>query len=170
MENINFKIIACNPKNNLLFDKEDSKLSEAIYTIFPMENEDAILIWGDEKILLSYRYDISEMIDDIMQMFFALQKSDSGEWFVDWTSNTFASNWKFRWLKNCLEIEVDWREEFNATNYLKKNNVLKIDKDIFLNEWRKITKVIQVNLKECGYSCECLKDMMLLNEINNSLM
>ena len=100
---------------------------------------------GDEKILLSYRYDISEMIDDIMQLFFALQKSDSGEWFVDWTPNTFASNWKFKWLKNCLEIEVNWREEFNATNYLKKNNVLKIDKDIFLNGWRKITKVIQVN-------------------------
>lgn len=166
-KNLNFKIETGNPRNNSIFDNEDSKLSEAIYTIFPLETEDAVLYWGDEKILLSYRYDISTIIDDIIQMIFTLMSNGSGRAFIDWSSNTFAVNWKIEWDEELLEIEAQWREEFNATNYLKNNNVLKIEKQQFLKEWRKIIEILLVNLIECGYTCENLTDMKLLVEVNS---
>jgi len=50
----NFKIEPGNPKNTAVFDKEDTRLVEAIYTIFPLEAEDAVLFWKSEKIPLSY--------------------------------------------------------------------------------------------------------------------
>lgn len=166
---LDFKIEVNNPKNNSVFDSEDTILSEAIYTIFPLETEDAILSWGDENIALSYRYDISTIIDDIIQMVFTLQHNSDGKWFVAWSSNTFAANWNFKWFENSLEIEAQWREEFNATNYLKSHNVLKIEKEKFLSEWAKITNVVFVNLLQCGYTRENLTDMGFLIEANSIL-
>ena len=164
---LDFKINACNPKHNSVFDKEDRRLSEAIYTIFPMDTEDAIVSWGDEDISLSYRYDIGTMIDDILEMLSAVQSNDTGTWSVAWPSNTFAGNWDFTWFENSLEIKAEWREEFEASDYLKRHDVLKIKKDKFLDEWRKITTTLLLNLKECGYTCDNLTDMQLLIEANN---
>lgn len=158
----NFKINACNPKNNSVFDKEDTKLSEAIYTIFPMETEDAILSWGDENITLSYRYDIGTIIDDIIQMIFTLQNNNTGKWSVAWSSNTFAGSWDFKWFEDSLKIEAKWREEFGASDYLKTHTVLKTVKETFLSEWGKITDKLLVSLTECGYTCENLTDMEFL--------
>jgi len=160
--NFDFKINACSPKNNSVFDSEDTKLSEAIYTIFPLETEDAVMSWGDENISLSYRYDISTMIDDIIQMLFALHNSNVGKWSVDWPSNTFASNWDFNWFENSLEIKAEWREEFNASDYLSSHNLLKLKREAFLNEWKKIIDILLVNLEECGYTCENITDMEML--------
>ena len=159
---LNFKINTCIPKNNLAFDNEDIKVSEAIYTIFPLETEDAVLFWGKEQILLSYRYDISTMIDDIIQMIFNLKNQNVREWSVDWPSNTFACNWKIKWINDSLEIVSNWREEFNATEYLRKNNVIKIGKTEFLNEWKNIIDILIHHLTECGYNNQNLLDMGLL--------
>ncbi|MFI3230939.1 MAG: hypothetical protein R3Y29_05265 [bacterium] len=129
-----FNINARVPNNNSVFDKDDTKLSEAIYTIFPLKTENAILFWGEEQIELSYKYDFSIMIEDILEMIFNLQTQTVGEWSVDWSSNTLTTNWNLIWSEKNLEITAVWREEFNTTSYLKGNNIIKIDKYIFLNE------------------------------------
>lgn len=61
-----FYIQACNPINNRTVDENDSKLMEAIETIFPMRTEAAIMVWNYVSIPLSYKYDISYMINDII--------------------------------------------------------------------------------------------------------
>lgn len=162
-----FKINTCSPKNNSCFDSEDTKLSEAIYTIFPLDTEDAILSWGDEDISLSYRYDISAIIEDIIQMVFTLKNNNEGKWYVDWSSNTFAVNWTLEWRDNSLEIDAIWREEFNATDYLKSHSTLRLEKEEFLGEWKKITDILLYNIKDCGYTHRDLTDMGLLIEANN---
>jgi len=156
---LDFKINTDTPKNNAVFDKTDSKLSEAIYTIFPMETEDAKLYWGTEEISLSYRYDISTMIDDIIHMIIALQSENNGEFSVDWPSNTFAVNWNMVWVGDSLKITSHWREEFNATEYLKKNNIIKINRYIFLKEWKNILEILIQNLEYSGYNKQNLIDM-----------
>ena len=163
-----FHINACNPKNNSCFDNKDVKLSEAIYTIFPMETEDAILFWGDEKIPLSYRYDISTIIDEIIEMIFAVKNKSSEKWDVVWSSNTFAGRWYFKLLGDSLEIDAQWREEFEASDYLENHSVLRIEREKFLKEWEKIIDILLVNLGECGYTCENLSDMRLLTEVNSA--
>ena len=163
---LDFKIEAGNPKNNSDFDKGDTKLSEAVYTIFPMETEDAVLSWGEANIPLSYRYDISTIIDDIIQMVFILRNNESGKWSVDWSSDTFAANWEFEWSEESLEIVAQWREEFNASDYLKEHNALRTEKERFLYEWGKITDMLLRNLTECGYNSDNLVDMGMLIEAN----
>lgn len=167
--NMGFKIEASNPKNNAIIDNDDTKLSEAIYTLFPLEAEDAMLSWGDVRIPLSYRYDISTMVDDLIQMIFVLKSKDDGEWFVDWSSNTFAVNWTLKWSEDDLEILAQWRDEFHAGDYLKENNVLNIEKKKFFLEWKKIIDVLLSNLIECGYNCDNLIDMGNLVEVSKML-
>ena len=166
---MDFYIELGKPENNLSSDNEDSKLSEAIYTIFPLDAEDAVLHWGDETILLSYRYDIATIIDDIIQMIFTLKNNTAGKWHVDWPSNTFAGAWDFSWSGMFLEIKTKWREEFGASDYLTKNNVIKIEKDKFLDEWKKIINIVLINLSECGYSDKNLTDMGILIKLKRIL-
>ncbi len=163
-----FKIEPGNPKNTAVFDKEDTGLAEAIYTIFPPEAEDAVLFWGSEKIPLSYRYDISEMADDMIEMIHVLQRN-SGEWSVDWPSNTFAANWVLKWSEDSVKIEAQWREEFSAAEYLRCNKVLEVGKKNFLEEWEKVINVLSANLTACGYSPENLSDMDLLIQAKDIL-
>lgn len=166
---LNFNIDACKPDNNSVFDKDDTKIAEAIYTIFPLKTENAILFWGEEQIELSYRYDFSIMIEDILEMILNLQSKTVGEWSVDWSSDTFATNWNLIWSERKLEITAVWREEFNAKNYLKDNNIIKIDKYIFLNEWKGVLNALIFNLLECGYDDKSLIDMKFLIDIYNTI-
>ena len=166
---MDFKIEPNSPENNAVFDENDTKLSEAIYTVFPLETEDAILLWGSESISLSYRYDISVMIDDIIEMLFILLDKNMGEWFVDWSSNTFAVNWGLKWFNDSLIITAQWREEFDATDYLKNHSVLRLEKERFLSEWGRIVKVLLANLEECGYNVKNLEEIEKLFEVNNRL-
>jgi hypothetical protein len=161
-----FRIIANKPKNNAAHDSGDTKLADAIYTIYPLETEDAVLFWGDERIALSYRYDIGTIIDDLLEMVFALCGNSTGEWSVAWPSNSFASNWHFRWSENVLRITAEWREEFEASDYLINNNLLVIEKGLFLGEWKSITDRLLIDLFDCGYTCDSILDMKLLIEAN----
>ena len=155
---MNFEIQTCNPQNKACYNN-DTKISEAIYTIFPLETEDAILFWGDTDISLSYRYDISIMIDDIIPMMFALQSEYNGKWFVCWPSDTFAADWIFEWHGDALIITTSWYGELTVESYLNGHNVLHIDKQKFLGEWKKIIDILIKNLLECGYSADNLVDM-----------
>lgn len=166
---LDFKIKTYTPKNNAMFDKTDSKLSEAIYTIFPLETEEAKLHWGTEEISLSYRYDISIMIDDIIQMIIALQSENNGELSIDWPSNTFAANWNMVWVGDSIKITSHWREGFNATEYLKKNNIIEINRYIFLKEWKNILKILIQNLEYSGYNKQNLIDMVDLLKVYSLL-
>jgi hypothetical protein len=158
-KNICFKIQPSNPQNNSTFDKEDGKLSEAIYTIFPLETEDAVLSWGEADISLSYRYDIATMIDDLIEMLFTLHDQKAGEWRVAWPSNSFAATWTFEWSGDDLKIKATWREEFQADDYLKAHDTITVGKSFFLEEWRAVIVVLIDNLTECGYSINNLSDM-----------
>jgi len=159
-----FKIDAGNPANCSGYDSEDTILSEAIYTVFPLFTEDALLHWGDERIKLSYRYDISTIIDDMLLMVFNLYKYRYGEWAVDWQSNTFAATWRFKWDEEKMEVEAAWREEFQASEYLLTHPKLITERDLFLIEWEKITNMLLINLASCGYNRENLTDLGLLIE------
>ena len=154
-----FRINARHPQNNGMHDSKDTKISEAIYTIFPMENKDVIMSWGDEDIRLSYRYDIATIIDEIIEMVFTIQNKSADKWKVVWASNTFAGEWCFKRLGDSLEIDAKWREEFVASDYLKSHNIFKVNKNKFLRQWKFIIDILIDNLKECGYSCDNLIDM-----------
>jgi hypothetical protein len=58
-------------------DESDSTLSDAAQTVFPLE-ERAFLNWNELTLPLSYKYDISLMLEDIVEMVLAVGKTGSG--------------------------------------------------------------------------------------------
>lgn len=71
---MNFYILAGNPRVQSIENSDDKSLSEAIETVFPLNTEYAILSWNYISIPLSYKYDISYMIDDIPNFIMCLAK------------------------------------------------------------------------------------------------
>jgi hypothetical protein len=68
-----------------------------------------------------------------------------------------------------LRVTAEWREEFEAADYLVNNNTLVIEKNAFLGEWSGIIDTLLADLQACGYTCDNLVDMSLLIEANNIL-
>ena len=160
---MNFRIQASYPINNGEFCQEDRKLSEAIETIFPMLTEDAILIWNTIYIPLNYKYDISYMIDDILNLLKKIRENLDGEIKIDWPSNSFACEWILKWNSDLLTIDSKWRSVTGHTedslNNLSELNVNLVE---FVNEWKSVLEVLINNLETCGYGKENLIDMDLL--------
>ena len=72
-DGLNFYIQASNPRFQDSINIYDESLSDAIESVFPLNTENAILVWNYISIPLSYKYDISYMIEDILQLLDELQ-------------------------------------------------------------------------------------------------
>ena len=167
---MHFSIQTSQPKNNAKFCSEDKKLSEAIETIFPMMTEDGLIIWNTIRIPLSYKYDISYMIEDILCMLRAIRENhDGGKLKIDWPSDTFACRWKLTWDRKNLAIDSDWRSvSGNIEQLLNKNNKIIIDSMDFVREWKMLLRVLITNLRQCGYNeCSLIDMSELINEFRH---
>ncbi|WP_241433176.1 hypothetical protein [Listeria cornellensis] len=105
---MDFFIQANTPRKTGAFEDDDYDLSTAIETIFPMLTEDAILIWNHIYVPLSYKYDISCMMDDIIKMINSIRSSSSGELQIRWPSNTFACTWDIVWENDVITVVAFW--------------------------------------------------------------
>ncbi len=146
------------------YNSEDKSLSDAIESSFPLQTENAILSWHHICIPLSYKYDVSYMMEDILGILEAL-KRESGEMVIHWLPDTFRSDWKISWKMKQIKIASYWEcvvgdseEELNANAEL----VLLISD--FVCEWKKILYIIICGLNECGYSENNIKDIKRLKK------
>lgn len=156
-----FRIQASNPRNNATHIESDCKLSEAIETIFPMMTEDAFIIWKAIHIPLSYKYDISYMIDDVLSMLKMIRNNPEGaRMSIHWPSNTFSCIWDISWDDSMLQISSKWNSVVGGvTPLLNSESELKAKKKGFVAEWKSILRVLIENLESCGYSNGNLADM-----------
>ncbi|RKZ45145.1 MAG: hypothetical protein DRR16_29395 [Candidatus Parabeggiatoa sp. nov. 3] len=126
------------------------------------------MVWNGVYIPLGYKYDLSVMMEDILVMLEKLGKSSSGMHKVHWPSNTFSSIWNLQWEENHLEIDTKW---FSLVGYtealLLQRSVLKIDKNSFTQEWKRLLGNILLALEECGYRSVMLPGMKRLERQHN---
>ncbi len=160
---------ASNPDFEKLCDDSDSTLSDAMETVFLMNTEDAYMIWRHISIPLSYKYDLSYMIDDILNLIEQLQKEMCGTKYISWLPDTFRSDWKVEWKNGKLIIYAEW---YNITGglekILNKDNCLQMNIDDFLKEWKKILETIYYSLKQCNYTENQIYNMKrLFFQLNN---
>jgi len=73
-----FYIQASNPKSQDKVETGDGSLADAIENTFLLNTENAILMWNYICIPLSYKYDISYMIEDIVSLLSEMQNKESG--------------------------------------------------------------------------------------------
>lgn len=161
-----FSIQASSPRFMAQFDAEDTSLSDAIQTISVLETERAVLVWNWIYVPLTYKYDLSLMVDDVLGMIEAMISEPCGNRRIQWPSNTFAATWDIEWDSETVSVQAEWTCVLGDTEAMlaaKPNIVIK--RTDFLEEWRRPLMVIAAGLNEAGYDAANLPGMERLQDV-----
>ncbi|XYH95615.1 hypothetical protein ACMHYB_48745 [Sorangium sp. So ce1128] len=120
---------------------------------------------------LSYKYDVGTILQDVLRMVGELLAADSGEWQVDWPSNTFCARWHFRWAGERLVVtSSEWRSVVGDTEeLLRGRSVLEIGKSEFVFEWKALLERARDALVGAGYTFDTLPELERLVEVVRSI-
>jgi hypothetical protein len=161
------KIQISNPRLLGIKDDNDSNIEDAIETIFPSNTEYAFLIWNNIFIPLSYKYDISKMIND----FIFLEKfidSNEEEINIYWASNTFSSIWKLQKKQNMIKIQSKWNCVLGSLiDLLNTKSEIVVDSKQLNMELYKMLKFIKLSLDKCNYNNKLIDYFELENLVGN---
>ncbi len=161
---MNFYIQTSNPNVLSLTNAHDNSLSEAIESVFPMCTEELILFWNHVGIPLSYKYDISYMIDDILMILQHIQTKKSGELIIHWLPDTFRTDWKIEWQGEIISIYANWENlKGDLQEILINSPQIEVQKNDFMHEWKMLLKLLISALKQNGYD-------LLISEQYNMLV
>src|SRR5882762_688622 len=132
-----FAIQASNPRTRATFDATAENLSDAIESVFLRETEYALLIWNWICIPLSYKYDLSLMVDDIVDLVEDMVRETMGHRMIHWPSNTFASTWNVKWQDGKVMINATWECVLGKTEgLLAERSMIAAELAQFVGEWR----------------------------------
>ena len=163
-----FKIQAGNPMFSTVKDCDAETIGCAIEASFPLNTEFAVMLWNYVPVLLSYKYDFSIIIDDILLMLEAIRSEESGELSIHWPSNTFACIWQLNWADGHIAISSEWRDVIGDTeSLLNQRDNVNISIESFLAEWKKVLDNIIKALRACGYGRDLRGFDMLEEEFEN---
>ncbi|SCY93641.1 hypothetical protein SAMN05720606_112188 [Paenibacillus polysaccharolyticus] len=160
---MDFWIQSSAPNSLKVYDENDETLCDAIETVFPMLTENAIIVWKTIHIPLSYKYDLSCMIHDIIDMLNSLRTEDSGTMIIHWGSNTFSNIWDLNWGNNNLTINARWNSVLGHTeDILNATDPLYCSIQSFRAEWKKVLYTLLEALKKGGYDQSNTPDIEFL--------
>ena len=167
---LNFYIQASNPKLQYEADYNDETLADAIESMFFPNTENAILMWNYISVPLSYKYDISYMMDDLLILLDRMQNSESGELTIHWLPDTFRCDWKVKWDSENADIQSKWENTVgHLERILNENPDVSLLKNDFIGEWKSILGIVVEGLKSCGYHADKIKGMKQLIEQYNGI-
>ena len=165
-----FSIQVSNPKNSGEHDPEDETLDDCVETCFLLHTEMAIVKWLGAFIPLSYKYDISIMLLDIILMLQTLLDKPNGELDISWPSNGFSCRWIMTWRDNTLIIDSQWNSVIGKTErLLNELGVLEMSKSKFIFEWRMLLETVIVGLSQCGYHESQIGELTELKAIHSRI-
>ena len=148
----------------------DKTLSDAIESSFLLNTENAILVWNHINIPLSYKYDISYMMEDLLKLLQCLQERDSGEMVIHWLPDTFRCDWSFVWNQGQLAMQSQWGCTVgHLETLLNSNSDISISVKDFISEWKEILYIVINGLKKCGYNENQIEGMRNLLEQYNRI-
>lgn len=161
-----FWIQASSPRLTYKFDSDDENLEEAIETIFPLWTENLYIIWNNIHIPLSYKYDVSIMIIDILDMLEKVESKTVGDIKIRWSSDTFNCEWNIRWGDEELKICSEWENVVgNIGEVLIGSGDIIVTRKKFLSEWKKVISNVVKGLYECKYVNRLESDIKRLEDV-----
>ncbi|MCI8780736.1 MAG: hypothetical protein HFH70_08685 [Lachnospiraceae bacterium] len=162
---MNFYIQANNPRVLNGYNPEDENLSDAMETIFPLYTESAVMMWNHISIPLSYKYDISYMMDDILYLLEDLSQVNEGKRRICWLPDTFRCDWDIVWGKGQIEITSNWESVTgNLEGLLNANNKIFLKIIEFMSEWKQVLYIVLQGLKNNGYMEDMIINLDKLSE------
>ena len=167
---MNFYIQASNPAYIKNFDMNDVTLADAIETSFPLETESAVLVWNYIPILISYKYDISYMMEDLIKLLNLLLSEECYCYTIEWLPDTFRCNWELSWKKGEVTIITACESTVGYLEpLLNKNNIIELSITDFICEWKLIIEKVVHVLQQNGYHRNNLSRMDELIELHEKI-
>lgn len=142
-----------------IIDVEDTSVSEAIWSIYPNDDETVMITFGNYLIYLDKRGDIAGMYNDIIHMLKCLNENNS-EFLTSFLSSGFTVYWNFKKEKNSITITPTWfsagqkhiETNLFVQNVREVNFPITVNTDVFISEWHKFLKNIKEDLLKVGYT------------------
>lgn len=168
---MDFYIQASKPRAAGAYDAEDNSLGEAVETAFPLDTESAVMVWHHLYIALSYKYDVSVIISDLVAMLTALMRPGPGTHEVQWASNTFLSRWKLRWnTENELTVDAEWTAVVGVpVDVVQRAGGIRMPKEQFVAEWKELLSRVLTALTASGYGEAQVAGLAELRQLHEQL-
>jgi hypothetical protein len=146
-----FAIQISNPRPMSMVHSHDATLSDAIQSMFPLLTEFAIIVWNDVYVPITYKLDVSLIINDVVEMVGSIANQQTGTLTIDWPSSTFRARWTLTWAANELSINSTWDSVIGgAEALLNAAPALTIEKTAFLAEWANLLRLVRDLVSECS--------------------
>ena len=160
-----FKIQISNPITINKRYRNINDIVSAIQSIFPLDNEYCFIVWNHIFIPVSYKYNISIMIKDILRIINFIKREERYLEF-HWASNSFFALWKMECTSNTVIIESTWTQVLGGlTELLQKKPILEVDKQEFLKEWTTLALFVKTKLENAGYNSSNLEDFEVFESL-----
>jgi len=158
-----FYIQVSNPISFSIEEDDVESLGEVIEDIFPMDTEDAYICWNGISVALSYKYDISVIISDILCMLEEITSSNSGNISVNWPSNTFRADWNISWVDDELTCKSSWENVSGSIeSILNKHSIVTTTTTNFISEWGSLIDHLSKHLMQASVKIGHLEDAKTL--------
>lgn len=166
---LNFYIQANNPRTQSVKNIGDESLADAIESTFLLNTENAIMMWNYISIPLSYKYDISYMMEDLLKLLHCLQCEESGKMIIHWLPDTFRCDWLIIWNHGQMKIQSHWECTVGNLEIILNNNSQTVTSvKHFISEWKEVLNIVIKGLERCGYDESGIKSMrQLMEQFNN---
>jgi hypothetical protein len=142
--------------SNFILDKEDTSLSEAIYTMYKNEEGPIIKITWNGLVLPIDGITLSHLINDLSKMV-SLLKQDKQNFSIHFLDNAFTAEWHCTQEGKKLSIASFWttvrgysKDDGSLENLRNQQNE-SIDKVVFLKAMQTLFTSIKEDLKKAGY-------------------
>ncbi|MDX2200286.1 MAG: hypothetical protein SF069_15105 [Phycisphaerae bacterium] len=139
-------------------------LVEAIEAAFPLEAEDLVLVWNGVSIRLSYKYDMSVIIEELLNL---LSKLLAGADSINvlFGSDTFFANWELESRDGEVKITADWQSALASIEALRAAPVVTLPLLDFLREWCRPLRLVHQATADLRLSPEGLSRSHALAEL-----
>lgn len=166
-----FHIQVSNPVTCPIEEDNIESLGEVIEDLFPMDTEDAYICWNGISVALSYKYDISVIISDILYMLEEVTSLNSGNISVNWPSNTFRADWDISWVDDELMCKSNWESVSGSIEaILNEHSTVTTSTTSFINEWGSLLNHLSKHLMQAGAKISHLRDAKILARLQTKIL
>jgi hypothetical protein len=161
-----FVIQSSNPRAESTWEAEDASLSDAIQSVFPLGTERLVLAWNGIYVPLGYKYDVSLMVDDVVDLATEILAESTGSKEIHWPSNTFAAVWDVRWDAGYVTVSGKWTRVLGGTEaLLTASGSIRVPIAEFLGEWKRPLELVADALRRAGYGEEQIPRLAVLDDV-----
>ena len=143
-------------------EPEDTSLGEALESCFPNMMNGARLHWNGVPVPLSYKYDLSIIVHDVVDLVRQLRTRTQGSFSICWPSNTFQASWLVEIAAGRVRVTASWysvsAQEGPLEDALNAAPVVEAKQAAFMAQWAALLHLAHQCLNETGYTLEELED------------